>query len=82
LVVSKHINKDSAKGKNYYTIEWLISTHGKCGFQDPVSLDNKSPTHFSFNFELIIKMDKDVLKGLVSTLGALCNNHIRSEGLF
>ena len=46
-----------------------------------VSLDNNSPTHFSFDFEYFIKMNKDVLKGLASTLGALCNNHIRSDGL-
>ena len=47
-----------------------------------VVLDNKSPIHFSFDFEFIIEMDKDVLKGLASTLGALCNNLIGSGGLF
>lgn len=33
-----------------------------------LSLDNKSPFHFSFDFEIIQEMDKDILKGLASTL--------------
>jgi hypothetical protein len=33
-----------------------------------LSLPNQPPFHFSFDFEIIMEVDKDMLKGLVSTL--------------
>lgn len=47
-----------------------------------VSSDTKPSMHFSFEFDFVMEMDKDVLKGLASSLGVIVQQPDKIQWLF